>query len=343
MEHRYKVTTHGRAVLAACTDLQRPPVITRAAVGNGLIHEGDDLADRHELIQYVSEAAIADRRHEGDRLFLTVQYANVEHQAVGAFAFSEFMVFCQDPETGQETDLLYGTLGDYRQPVPGYSDGFPASVWNYPIVLAVSSELEIAITASPGLATFEDLLELKTALSSKAGAVPPVWHDLTLTETFVPDGDGDDAANRYCWDQFGRVTVRLLCKMAAEGGISSEYNVARLPAGSRPNGNGLTYIFRDRTNNQVGHINFLALERLRAEDQINLSAAMTAVDQGAEGVSLPFGRPALRHLPGGGYPGHGQGGDSPQAGAYHLLQPPGRLGAALLCVPLGITQVTRSL
>lgn len=161
MERGYKITTQGRAVLAACMALQKPPVITRAAVGSGLIGEDEDLADRRELIHYVSEASIAARRHERDRLFLTVQYASIEHKEQPAFVLSEFMVFCLDPVSGQEVSLLYGTLGDYRQPVPGYGDGLPQSVWNYPIVMTASSDLEIFVTASPGLATFEDLLSLK--------------------------------------------------------------------------------------------------------------------------------------------------------------------------------------
>lgn len=164
MERGYKITTHGRDVLTACMGLQKPPTITRAAVGSGMIPDGEDMADRHELIQYVSEAAIAERRHEGDRLFLTVQYANGDHPEVGAFALSEFMVFCLDPETGMETDLLYGTLGDYRQLVPSHSESFPDSVWNYPIILVVSSELEVHILASPGLVTWADLLALKSEI-----------------------------------------------------------------------------------------------------------------------------------------------------------------------------------
>ena len=69
------------------------------------------------------------------------------------------MVWAEDPETGQETDFLYATLGDFRQAVPGYSEHFPASVWSYPLVLVVSGELQVLITASPGLATTIDLQE----------------------------------------------------------------------------------------------------------------------------------------------------------------------------------------
>lgn len=164
MDYGYKITTHGRRVLAACLDLGAPLKLTRAAVGSGLIDKDADLALAHNLIQYAAEASIADRRHEEDRLFLTVRYSNQDHPAAGTFILSEFMVWGEDPETGRETDLLYATLGDFCQPVPAHSAAFPASVWSFPLVLVVSSELQVSITASPGLATWEDLLDLRTEL-----------------------------------------------------------------------------------------------------------------------------------------------------------------------------------
>ena len=36
MDYSFKITTHGRAVLAACLDLGKPLKLTRAAVGSGL-------------------------------------------------------------------------------------------------------------------------------------------------------------------------------------------------------------------------------------------------------------------------------------------------------------------
>ena len=157
MDYGYKITTHGRALLAKCLDLQKPLKLTRAAVGSGLIDGAADLALQHGLVSYAADAAITERRHEEDRLFLTVRYSNRDHPDAGTFILSEFMVWAEDPETGQETDYLYATLGDYRQPVPAYSSGFPASVWSYPLVLVVSGELQVNITASPGLATSADL------------------------------------------------------------------------------------------------------------------------------------------------------------------------------------------
>lgn len=162
MEYGYKLTTHGRSVLTACMATETPLHLTRAAVGNGLVDESMDLADVHDLVSYVTEGAIAERRHEDDRLYLTVQYANNEHPDVETFYLSEFLVFAEDPDTGEETDLLYATLGDYIQPVPAYTTAMPASVFNYQLVLVVSDEINVEITASPGLVTFEDLSDYAT-------------------------------------------------------------------------------------------------------------------------------------------------------------------------------------
>lgn len=157
LNYGFKPTTHGEALITACMDLGAPLKITRAAVGSGLA--GGSLANTHALIHYIADADIADRRHEGNQLFLSVQYRNDAHPELGDFILSEFIVYAQNPETGQETDLLYATLGDSRQPVPSFRNGFPASVWTFPVVLVVSGELQVSITASPGLATTIDLQE----------------------------------------------------------------------------------------------------------------------------------------------------------------------------------------
>ena len=157
MDYGYKITTHGRRLLAALLDLGKPLKLTRAAVGSGLVDQDEDLAKVHALVRYAAEASIADRRHEEDRLFMTVRYCNKDHPDVGTFTLSEFMVWAEDPETGQETDFLYATLGDYRQAVPGHSEQFPESTFSYPLVLVVSSDLQVFITASPGLVTWDDL------------------------------------------------------------------------------------------------------------------------------------------------------------------------------------------
>ena len=90
MDYGYKITTHGRAVLAACLDLGKPLRLTRAAVGSGLADKDEDLAKVHALVRYAAEASIADRRHEEDRLFLTVRYSNVELLS----RHSSVLIFC---------------------------------------------------------------------------------------------------------------------------------------------------------------------------------------------------------------------------------------------------------
>ena len=158
MEYRYKPTTNGRNALAAGMALEKPPKITRVAFGSGKAAEDVNLADVHALLSYVSEGAVADRRHEGDRFFLTIQYANSAHQDVKMFLLSEFIVYVEDPETGGDTDLLYGTLGDYRQPVPAYNPAFPPSIFNFPLELIISDEIQVVIAAPAGLVTHDELI-----------------------------------------------------------------------------------------------------------------------------------------------------------------------------------------
>lgn len=158
MDYGYKLTTHGRAALAACLARDAPLTLTRAAVGSGQAPEGAELAELHQLIAPVAQAAIGERRHEGDRLLLTIQYDNSAQPDTGSFLLSEFMVWAIDPATGEETDFLYATLGNYRQPVPGYRAGQPASIWNFPLIMVISDDIRVEVTASPGLVTWEDLL-----------------------------------------------------------------------------------------------------------------------------------------------------------------------------------------
>ncbi len=158
MDYSYKPTTNGRNALAACMALEKAPKITRVAFGSGKAAEDVNLADVHELLSYVSEGAVADRRHEGDRFFLTLQYANSAHKDVKMFLLSEFIVYVEDPETGEDTDLLYGTLGDYRQPVPAYNPAFPPSIFNFPLELIISDEIQVVIAAPAGLVTHDELI-----------------------------------------------------------------------------------------------------------------------------------------------------------------------------------------
>ena len=125
MDYAYKPTTNGRKVLIACMDSGGVLQLTRVEVGKGLISEEADLADQHELVDYVTEGAIGDRRHENDRLYLTIQYSNKDHLDIPTFYLSEFIVYAINPDTGEETDLLYATLGDYPQPVPDFPKSRP--------------------------------------------------------------------------------------------------------------------------------------------------------------------------------------------------------------------------
>ena len=168
MNFAYKMTTHGRAVLAACMDLEEPFRITRVAFGSGRVNEGAELADVHELVSYVSDGAVTDRYHEGDRLRLTIQYANSEHPDVKMFLLSEFIVYVWDPDTGADTDLLYGALGDYCQPVPAYNPSYPPSVFNFPLDLIISGDLSVSVSAPAGLVTHDELIQLLNSRASGA-------------------------------------------------------------------------------------------------------------------------------------------------------------------------------
>lgn len=161
MEYSYKVTTNGRAVMAACMALEKPPHITRVAFGSGKVDEETNLADVHEMLEYVCDGAVAERGHEGDRFNLTIQYANIEHKEVKAFLLSEFIVFAEDPAGGGETDLLYGSLGDYRQPVPAYNPAYPPSVFNFPLTLILSDALQPVVSAPAGLVTHDEFSLLR--------------------------------------------------------------------------------------------------------------------------------------------------------------------------------------
>lgn len=158
MEYAYKTTTHGRAAMAAYMALgDKPFRITRVVFGSGLVDEETNLADVHELVAYVTDGAVADRSHKDERLTLTIQFANSQHPDVPTFLLSEFIVYVEDPATGEDTDLLYGTLGDYRQPVPAYNPAYPPSVFNFPLELILSDEINVICAAPAGLATWEDL------------------------------------------------------------------------------------------------------------------------------------------------------------------------------------------
>ncbi len=163
MDYAFKVTTHGRAVLAACMANKTAPDICRVAFGGGKIAEDVNLADQHTLLDYVADGTMTGWRHQDDRLSFTLQYANASHPELAAFYLSEFLVSIRDPESGAETDFIYGTLGDYRQPVPRYREGLAPCLWNLPLTVVLSDELTVSVSAPSGLVTFDELREALTA------------------------------------------------------------------------------------------------------------------------------------------------------------------------------------
>lgn len=162
----YKPTTNGRVLIAKCLALGLPLVVSRVAFGSGQVAEDAKLADIHDLIHYVADGAIGERRHEGDQLHLTVQYDNLSHPDTPMFYLSEFIVYGKDPETGEDVDLLYATLGDYRQPVTKYDPALPPSVWKYSIILVISDDVQVEVAAPGAMVTYDELNEaVKTAYS----------------------------------------------------------------------------------------------------------------------------------------------------------------------------------
>lgn len=169
MEIAFKPTTHGRAILSACMSHTLPLQLTRVAFGSGRVSENRNLADMHELIQYVADGTIGDRRHEDDRLYLTVQYANdAAHASVSTFMLSEFIIYARNPETGEDQDFIYATLGDYSQSIPAYRAGFPPGTWSLPLVIIVSDDIQVSISAPAGLVTHDELLRLLDRLAAGA-------------------------------------------------------------------------------------------------------------------------------------------------------------------------------
>ena len=186
MDYAFKVTTTGRELLAALMASGEGLEITRVAVGKGRVPEGQELADMTDLIEYVADGAISEKRHEGDNLYLTVQYASNMTPGLGPFYLAEFVVEARHPVTGESVNLLYATLGDYIQPVRAYSETTAPDVRSYPLTIVISDEIEVTVSAAAGLVTYDELDEaVKEATKDVGGIVktiyfsvaPEDWHD----------------------------------------------------------------------------------------------------------------------------------------------------------------------
>jgi len=160
LDYGFKFTTHGLSVLAACVDTGAPLKLTRVLAGNGVVPEGTNLADMHQLVHYVADATIGDRRHRDNKLWIDIGYSNISHPELPLFYLSEFIVCAEHPDTGEETDLLYATLGDYRQPIPPYSSKSQATNFIFPIVIDLSNEVEVTVEAEPSLVTYGELIDI---------------------------------------------------------------------------------------------------------------------------------------------------------------------------------------
>ena len=159
MNYGYKVTKQGRELLAACLATGEELEFTRVAVGSGRGAEDVDLADMTDLIHYVADGTIAQRRHLDNVLYLTVQYASNYTPGLGAFYLAEFIVQARHPVSGEDVTLLYATLGDYIQPVNAYSETQAPDIRQYPLALAISDEINVTISVPAGLVTYDDLDE----------------------------------------------------------------------------------------------------------------------------------------------------------------------------------------
>ena len=189
-KYGFKPTTNGRELLAACAATGRGLNISRVAFGIGRVPEDVDLADVHQLYDYVTDGAVSRRSHENDRLYLTVQYANEMNRSLPAFDIGEFMVYAIHPETNEETDLIYATMGSYLVPVPAYDPGLPVSVFSLPMVLIVSDDITVTISAQAGLVTYDDLQD---AVSEATGDVSGFVRALPFTanaEDWAEDENG---------------------------------------------------------------------------------------------------------------------------------------------------------
>lgn len=200
MNYSFKVTTAGRELLATLLATGQVLELTRVAVGSGRVAEDANLADMTDLIQYVAEGTLTQRRHEDNILHLTVQYASNSTPGLGAFYLSEIIVQAKHPDTGENITFLYATLGDYIQHVNAYSEVLPPDIRNYPMMIAISDEINVSVTAPVGLVTYDELeqacedlrntLVTKMLLWENASAMGGFESQRIIIDVIMPDYDG---------------------------------------------------------------------------------------------------------------------------------------------------------
>lgn len=221
MDYGYKVTTNGRNLLAALMALGSGLVLTRVAMGSGTVEDGTDLADVHELVSYVTDGTIGGRSHQDDLLNIAIQYANSANPDQPTFYLAEFMVYATDPETGEETDLLYATLGDYKQVVPAYSSGAGSTVFNFPLTLVVSNDIDVTISAPAGLVTYDELeAAVATAAEEIMERMQPGWSVCGALDLTIP-------VSGWVESNSGSAEYAYICDVEAEGVTS-----AMIPSGA---------------------------------------------------------------------------------------------------------------
>lgn len=193
-EYGFKPTVAGRELLAACMATGSGLEITRVGVGSGKVGEDVNLADVTDLLEYVAEGTIAERRHKDNILYLTVQYASNMTPGLGAFYLAEFAVWARHPVSGEEVMLLYATLGDYIQPVNAYSETAAPDVRQYPLALVLSDECVVTISAPGGLVTYDDLQDaVETACRELVDLMASGGIVKTILFTIPVDGWVEDA------------------------------------------------------------------------------------------------------------------------------------------------------
>lgn len=216
----FKVTNAGHDLLAALLETGKGLEITRVTVGTGAVAEDQELREMTELVEYITEGAVTERKHQGNEFYLTVQYANIMTPGLGAFYLREFAVEARDPRTNESTMILYAALNDMAQPVMAYSENLPPDTHNFPLTIVISDEIEVTVDAAAGLITYEDLEEAtRTEVDRAMGQLQPGWCVAGSVDLTIP---------RDGWTQVAppspdRTDYRFICYVPVEGVTANLY------------------------------------------------------------------------------------------------------------------------